>query len=122
VHASGRRRGWLNVEQRTVTSKNRQCIIKGLKVFLPGHVDEVADHELGREVSVAARAVALRRAAEIQARAFEKISLKIKAGAIRILCESRRENQRRHAGVQVLANLQGNFNLFFEGCRNMLGQ
>ena len=75
----------MNVEERAVAPQNRQGVVKDLKVFLLRHVREIADHEFGREVRIAAGSIGLLCAGQIQARARQKIMFEIEARAIAVL-------------------------------------
>src|SRR6266568_7206103 len=44
VHFPSRRRLKLDVKERAVAPQDWQRVVKDLKVFLPGHVGEIADH------------------------------------------------------------------------------
>ena len=74
---------------------------------------------------VAARAVTLTAAGEIQLRGLQEFLLDVKSRVeriLRVLCYERAEKIRPHSRVQVLADLQRDFNFFGERRRDMLGK
>src|SRR2546430_16477925 len=119
MHKSGGGRLRLNVEERAIASQNRQRIVEDLKVLLLRHPSQIANHEVRCEVRVATGPVALLRAGDIQSCLYQKIMFEIEAGAIGILWrEHRAQNQRCDTGVQVLADFERHFDLFFEWRRD----
>src|SRR6266702_4377207 len=83
-------------------------------------------HEVRREKigPIAAGAITLAAAGKIQLRGLQEFLLDVKSRVERILRvfrNQRAEKVRPHARVQVLANLQRDFDFFGERGRNVLG-
>ena len=77
--------------------------VKIIVVFLLGHIKKVVDHEVRRKIGIAAGAVTLRRAAEVQPRFSKKVMLDIEASLVdlRVFVSDQRPEQIRHgAGMQ----------------------
>src|SRR5271169_1462271 len=83
--------------------------------------DEVGAEEVG---PIAAFAIALRGAGEIELGVLEKGALDFEAcvdGIAEIFRDERAEKRGSHAGVKVLTDFEGDFDLFGKRQRNVLG-
>jgi len=110
-----RRRGRLDVEQRSVAPQHRQRSEKERGVRPFRHRGEVAHHEGRRIVSVAAGAVRLLRSREIEPGRGEEVTLQVEAGLRVVLAQQSAEELGRQAGVEVLAHLERDLHLLAEG-------
>src|SRR6266850_2953242 len=120
----GSGRIWLNFRERTVLAENRKRFEKDLVVRASGPVGEVVHHEVWAEEigPIASGAVALRRAGKIELRGLQKFAFDFKSRVERrlgVFRDKRSEEIRPHAGVEILADLQCNFDFFGEGKGNM---
>src|SRR5207248_7645128 len=84
----------------------------------------IMHHEVRREKisPIAASTIALTAAGEIQLRGLQEFLLDVKSSVERILrvfCNERAEKIRPHSCVQVLADLQRDFDLFGERRRSV---
>src|SRR5260221_14194128 len=112
--------------QRAISAQYRQRFEEDGVFGSSGPVREVVAHEVGAEKigPVTAGSVALRDTGEIELGFLQESALGSKAGLKRIfavLCNERPEQVGPHAGVQVLANFQGDLDFFRERERNMFG-
>ncbi len=115
----------LNFGQRSVFSKNGQRIKKDGEVRPGFPIRQIVAHEIRAEEigPVAARAVALRGAGKIELRIGKKRLLNLEAGGkriFRILRDEQAEKIWSHAGVEILADLQRDFDLLTQWRGDML--
>src|SRR6266850_5188417 len=121
----GSGRIWLNFRERTVLAENRKRFEKDFVVRAGGPVGEVVHHEVWAEEigPIASGAVALRGAGKIELRKLQKFAFDFEPRVERrfgVFRDKRSEEIRPHAGVEILADLQGDFDFLREGRRNML--
>src|SRR5260370_1201508 len=79
------RRIHLNFGQRSILPKDGQPAVEILIVFLFGHVPKVVNHEVRREIGVAAGSIALRSAAQVKTGLGEELIFQVKAGLVDFL-------------------------------------
>ena len=121
---SGGGRVHLNFHQRSVFAEDGQRALKISKIFLRGHEEEIAHDKIGRVEGVATGAVTLRGASEIESRFLKKAILQIEARLVDFLfgmSEQGAKNERRHAGVQILADLKSYLDFFFQWRGDVFG-
>src|SRR5713226_834219 len=117
---------YLNLRERAVFSENRERLEKNLIVRAGGPIGEVVDHKIGAEEvgPIAAGSIALRGAGQIELRRLEEIMFELETSAERVLCifpDEGAEEVWPHASVQVLADLERDFDFFREWRRDVLG-
>jgi len=115
---------WLNFREGTVFAENRKRFEKDFVVRTGGPVGEVVHHKVWAEEigPVASGTVALRGAGKIKPRGLQKFAFDFEPRVERCFCvfrDERSEEIRPHAGVEILADLQGDFDFFRERRRNM---
>src|SRR5215204_7322477 len=110
-HMPRRARFWLDIPQRSVSTENGQCAEERRAVGPFGHRREKAHHERRREMRVAAGAVPLLRARDVEPERREEFALEVEPGGGRVPAAQRAEDIRHHAGVKVLADLERHLHL-----------
>src|SRR5919108_5008705 len=121
-------RAWridLNFCERAVFAEDGERFKENFIIRPRGPIGQVMHHEVRSEKigPVAARTVTLPAAGKVQLRGLQEFLFDMKSGVERILdilCHQSAEKIRSHACVQILADLQSDFDFFGERRRNVL--
>ena len=91
--------------------------VKISEILLLGHEEEIVHDKIGSVEGVATGAVTLRGGSQIQARFFKKSVFQIETRLVDFffgMSEQGAKNERSHAGMQILADLQSYLDFFFQ--------
>src|SRR6267378_3051880 len=118
--------GSLNFRERAVFAENRERLEKNLIVRAGGPVSEVLDHEVWAEKisPIAAGAIALRGAGEIELGIGQECVFDNEAGMkgiLGVLGDQEPKEIRAHSCMEILADLQSDFDFFGEWRGNVFG-
>src|SRR5205085_4966124 len=86
------------------------------------HEDEITGHKIRSEVGVTSSAVTLRSCRKIQTSFLQEVVLLIKTSLTNLFILMRQncaQNKWRHAGVQILADLERDLHFFLQGRRDV---
>jgi len=106
----------LNFRKRAVFAQDRQSVEQKLKIRPRFPIRKIAANKVGAEQirPIPARPVTLRSSGKIQLRLCQKFMFNFESGAKRILAVFRHQQTEKvwtHACVEILADLQSDFNL-----------
>src|SRR5262249_39274549 len=114
----------LDLVESSIPTHDGQAALEVGEVFLLRHEKQIVDHEVGGESGVSSRAIALNCCGQVQTGVLEKPVFEIKPSLIDIgifVGQKGAEKIRSCARVQILAELERDFDVFLQRRGSMLG-
>ena len=116
----------MNLCEGSILAQDGERLEENFVIRPRGPIRQIMHHEVRREKisPIAASTIALTAAGEIQLRGLQEFLFDVKSSVervLRVFCNERAEKIRPHSCVQVLADLQRDFDFFGQRRRDVLG-